>query len=146
VADTYVSRHFTLEELACHDQARTPYPVMWRLTRLPILLAEAEAVRAECCVELGADCPLLVNSGFRTVAHNASLDPVFKAAPSSQHCEGRALDLVASYLSFSRFQAAVRRASKREGSLIRFVEWRKTMGYIHIDTRPTDTLVAVTII
>jgi len=149
MADTYVTAHFTLEELACHDEARTPYPVIYRKDRLPDLLVEAEAIRAECCIELGADCPIVVVSGFRTVEYNASLAPAYKASAVSQHCEGRALDIVALRLSYSHLKAAVKRAAQRPGSLIMFIEWRPAMGYCHVDTfprRPDRKLVTVTIV
>jgi hypothetical protein len=118
---------------------------MWRKDRLPLVISAFEAVREECCAEFGADCPVVVLSAFRTPAHNAGLPSVFKAAPTSQHCQGRAIDGMAAYLSYDRFKKCVMRAAKRATSPIRFIELRPRFGYIHWDTRPADSLTIVTI-
>jgi hypothetical protein len=130
------SEHFPWEELACHDG--TPYPPEWVEDRLTPLLIEAEAIRAACCKELGADCPLIVTSGYRTPEYNRTLPGVMKAAPLSQHTQGRALDLKAAYLNYARFKRALLKAVRRKGSKIGYIELRPKFGYIHIDTRPAS--------
>ena len=139
--------HLWWSELACHDRVTTPYPGMWRDDRLPPLVEAFEAIRAECCAELGSDCPLFVVSGYRTPSYQASLldNPALKAALHSQHCEGRALDLKASRLDFERFKWCVYRAAHQDGSPIRYVEFRPSMGYIHVDVRDVAELVMETV-
>lgn len=138
--DLLDNTHLSWRELACHDAAHTPYPLEFRTdpTRLPRVIRAFEDVRDECGVELGQDCPVMVLSAYRTPEHQASLRdvPWMKSAEHSQHVEGRALDLACS-LPFSKFRAAVWRAANRPGSPIRYIEWRKAFGYIHIDVRPT---------
>ena len=79
------SPHLTWAELACHDAARTPYPVRWRTSRAGRLATVFEAIR-----HAGGDHPLRVLSGYRTPTHNRTVS----GARHSQHVQGRALDLV----------------------------------------------------
>ena len=137
-------------ELACHDRMSTPYPMDYRTdpTRLPALVTAFRAVRFECTSEAGMDCPLLILSAYRTPEYNAELakHPRFKAAKTSQHIQGRALDLACPrMLTFAEFQTCVERASAYEGSPIRYIEFRPSLNYIHIDVRPTKRLVEETI-
>jgi hypothetical protein len=120
------SRHLTWEELACHDAARTPYPLIWRPSRAAVLAYEFEQIRA-----LAGHRPLLVSSGYRTVAWNASVG----GARWSEHVQGRALDLVPTWPTTVEelFREAVAQA-KTDGSAIKFI--RVYPGWVHIDTRP----------
>jgi uncharacterized protein YcbK (DUF882 family) len=81
------STHLSWTELACHDAARTPYPLAFiqqgRATELALLFEEIRAL-------LGGQ-PLVILSGYRTPAHNRSRK--VGGAPNSQHVEGRALDI-----------------------------------------------------
>ena len=77
------SLHLSWEELACHDPARTPYPVDWRDTRLPALVEVFEGIRAD------VGRPLIVLSAYRTLERNRLIG----GARHSQHFQGRALDL-----------------------------------------------------
>jgi hypothetical protein len=147
--------HFYWVEMACADG--TPYPEDYREDRLPRLLGALEAIRAECCLEAGYDVPLdpkvyrsparqklLLDADAARVAKG--LEPIFKAAKKSQHGEGRAADIPCPRdLSWDQFVACVKRAASRAGSLIRYIEYRKTYRYIHVDTRPTQKLVEETV-
>lgn len=82
------SRHLSWKELACHDGARTPYPEKWRATRGRELGEMFEEFRALCGIG-----PLLILSGYRTPAHNASIG----GAKKSQHKFGRAFDIQRPY-------------------------------------------------
>jgi uncharacterized protein YcbK (DUF882 family) len=83
-------RHFTAAEFACHDG--TPYPEAWR-DRWIALRDLCDAIR-----DLWGG-PLIVVSGFRTVAHNQELidDDTKKGshgvASGSMHIIGSAADL-----------------------------------------------------
>ncbi|HOG29225.1 MAG TPA: D-Ala-D-Ala carboxypeptidase family metallohydrolase [Vicinamibacterales bacterium] len=144
------SPHLSWDELACHDAIRTPYPLDWRSdpTRLRALCDAFEAVRAECSLEAGMPCPIIVSSGYRTPEYQAKLAaiPTFRAAQRSQHVQGRALDLVCPrMLTWDQFENAVKRAASRAGSPIRYIEYRPSRQYIHIDVRPTKHLVQETV-
>jgi len=144
------SAHLTFEELACHDIIHTPYPLDYRdqCDRLPALCAMFEAIRAECTREAEMPCPLIVLSAYRTPAYQAVLQahPAYKAAKNSQHVQGRALDLACPrLLTFDQFTNAVKRASAYPTSPLRYIEFRPTMRYIHVDCRPTKKLVEETV-
>lgn len=120
--------HLTWDELACRDDARTPYPAEWRNGRLRILADTFASLRRA----LG-DRPLTVTCGYRTPAHNAGLKG---AAPDSQHVRGRALDVALPRgMAVEEFHAAVRdwAASGQAPDL-------GAVGYyarfVHIDIRP----------
>lgn len=140
------SAHLSFDELACHDAIRTPYPLDWRSdpTRLGALCRAFEDVRAECSLEAGMPCPIVVTSGYRTPAYQAKLmaHPTFKAAKRSQHVQGRALDLaLPRFLTWVQFVMAVKRAASDPHSPIRYLEYRRSRAYIHVDVRPTQHLV-----
>lgn len=77
------SPNLSWAELACRDRLRSVYPLDWRTTRAVELAAAFEALRA------AVGLPLVVLSAYRTAAHNRAVG----GAPSSQHLQGRALDL-----------------------------------------------------
>jgi uncharacterized protein YcbK (DUF882 family) len=77
------SVHLSWDELACHDG--TAYPDDWRTTRAVMLAVTFEQVRT-----LLGGVPIVILSGYRTEAYNATLEG---AASKSQHVQGRALDI-----------------------------------------------------
>ena len=126
------SKHLTWLELACKD--RSPYPLDWREDRLPILVAEFEAVRAALMARCGHEVALIVQSAYRTVAYNARIG----GAVDSQHCQGRALDLrPASPEHLSDLRECVLQVAKSRG-VIKGVGWYPTHGFVHMDVRKTE--------
>lgn len=128
-----VSAHVSLDELACHDASRTPYPEVFRADRLPPLLHAFELLRERC-----GNHPITILSCYRTPAYNASVPG---AASQSQHCEGRALDLappegVPLRAFWSMAQDIARLSSVRGLGLYE----RPGGGWLHIDTRPSNVI------
>jgi hypothetical protein len=86
---TYLSPHFTLEELTSSQAAvrlsLSNAPTMEALQNLPKLALLLEAVRTHLAV------PVIVSSGFRSKAVNDAVG----GAPSSQHLTGQAADFIA---------------------------------------------------
>ena len=116
-----ITEHLSLEEVACHDEGRTPYPEAWRTSRL-IPLAEAfEYVRKV----FGS--AIVIDSGYRTEEYNRSIG----GARNSQHVQGRALDLCPSNGNLPALQNAVRQA--RAAGLINGIGYYPT--FVHMDTR-----------
>lgn len=85
---TPVTEHFSAEEFACKDSARTSYPSEWIGDRLTVLCRVLEVVRA------AHGGPLYIVSGYRTPAFNATLAAKSAGvAKVSQHIQGRAADI-----------------------------------------------------
>lgn len=83
-----MSKYFTLDEMRCHDEARTPYPAEWVGDRLTALFATLDEIREAW------GGPLIVVSGYRTAAYNAELAAKSSGvAKDSQHIQGRAADV-----------------------------------------------------
>lgn len=119
------STHVNWEELECHSKPPIPYPLVWRQTRLPELMKAFERIRELC------GFPIEINSAYRTPEYNVAIG----GARTSQHCEGRALDLKP--IPFTKknllhLEAAAYKA--RTEGLLRGVGYYKT--FVHIDTRP----------
>ena len=122
-----VSPHLTLAELACHDEAKTPYPEVWLPTRGKALAAAFEAVRAIWGLEIR------ISSAYRTSLWNAQVG----GALESQHVEGRALDLLPpDGVPVYDFWVAILNVARAAG--IRGVGYAAPAkgGFVHIDIRP----------
>lgn len=123
------SPHLSWKELACHNGVE--YPQDWRPTRAAILAHEFEAIRA------AVGQPIRILSAYRTERYNARIPG---AAKTSQHVQGRALDLkTPAGLTVSQFLKIVLAVARREGSKIRGVG--EYAWGVHIDIRPGGRLV-----
>lgn len=124
------SAHLSWAELACHDEARTPYPEDWRVTRAVVLARTFEAVRA-----LLGDQPIVILSGYRTREYNSKLEG---AALSSQHVQGRAVDISHPKLSAREVYIRILTAQRR-GDLPDLGGLGLYKTFVHIDVRPKVT-------
>lgn len=125
------SRHLTWTELACHDAARTPYPARWRESRAVVLAQEFEEIRRR-----SGNHPIRVLSAYRTPEHNRAVG----GSRSSQHVEGRALDLAPPRgWDLDKFFAVVLAWARDERSAIHGLA-RYPWG-VHFDIRPGPRLV-----
>ena len=125
LSNTHISAHLTWDELACHDEARTPYPRTRWNTRAIRLASVFEGLRTF----IGGK-PMRIGSGYRTPAWNRKQG----GAPSSQHVQGRALDphrpKGMQLAVFHRKASEYADTDSRIGG-IGFYRWG-----VHIDTRP----------
>ena len=123
--------HLSWRELACHDDARTPYPKKWRQTRLPALRHAFETIR-----HAWGDRPIRVLSGYRTKTHNRRIG----GARKSQHLEGRALDLrPPTGMKMRQFETIVEALIREDTTAIRGLgRYRR---FLHIDVRPRTRVV-----
>lgn len=128
IALTGPSPHLSWKELGCRDG--TPYPARWRKSHAVILAREFEAIRTVC------GHPLVVLSGYRTTSHNRKVG----GARHSQHLEGRALDLRPPAGWTAIQLGAVVKGRAAEQSHIRGIGVYP--GFVHIDVRDTERLVA----
>lgn len=127
------SPHLSWVELACHDEAHTPYPFEWRADRALWLADAYEDLRDTWGL------PMTIGSGYRTPAHNRRS----KGSRNSQHKEGTALDPYPPRgVSVQELQERARELAGRRGSLIRGVG-RYVWG-VHIDVRRSLRIVVWT--
>jgi len=130
------SAHLSWAELACHDAARTPYPLAWRSTRAVALAAVFEYLRARA-----GNRPLPVLSGYRTEAHNRAIG----GARHSQHVQGRALDLKPptgqSVAAFGRLVRVCADELRAAGAAYQIGGIGYYPTFLHVDTRPGPLVV-----
>lgn len=150
--------HFGWDELESPDGLCYPEEYRDDPTRLGPLLDAAEAVRAEIALEVGFEVPCNGAHFYRSPAYQAKLvaadaarvkaglAPVYRAAKKSQHVEGRAVDYPCPReCAWDQFVCCVKRACARAGSKVRYIEWRPSQRYAHLDVRPTAKLVEETV-
>ena len=81
-----LSAHFDSSEFKCsHCGDSKPSPV---------LVSSLEELRAKICEAMGADHPLIINSGYRCDGHTESIKRVNAGLSRSQHQLGLAADCV----------------------------------------------------
>ena len=132
------SLHFDWDEFGCHDYMHTPYPVDIRIDRGVRLANELERLRALLSSRLHRDCPLWLDSVYRTLAHNTFVC----GRPRSQHLAGRAADVRCPYgCTYGMFRNAIDVVAAEPDSLIRYVCCYPNQGFAHLDIRPTSRLV-----
>lgn len=132
------SAHFSWAELACHDQARTPYPLDYRTdaTKLLRLLKLLETIRTQVC----GDTALMLNSCYRTQQHNRAIG----GAAESQHVLGTAADVVAPALTIKALFAGICALATRDPTLmVRYIKGYRPRsashptgpraGWVHVD-------------
>jgi hypothetical protein len=120
------------EEIACHTNPPTPYPVDLRETVLVAKLIPAWiALRKR-----NGNTPISVLSAFRTVEYNRKIG----GEPGSFHCFGAALDLSAGGWRPALEFAKLAVLEAREGGLIKGVGWYPDFGQTHIDVGARERL------
>ncbi len=121
------SDNLSWKELACKDG--TPYPEDFITDGRVYKLAHVfENIRKLC-----GDKPLLIHSAYRTIEHNKAVG----GAPTSQHLQGRALDIAP---LDGRAHVLYRIVSRNAYALgVRGLGLYKT--FIHVDIRLTNALV-----
>jgi uncharacterized protein YcbK (DUF882 family) len=119
--------HFRSEEFACRDG--TPYPARWVSSRLAILCEMLEVIRANL---IGS---VRVLSGYRPPEYNRRIG----GARQSQHCQGRAADIVVEGIKAEDVHRAIL-AMYARGMLKDLGGLGLYPGFVHVDIRPTKTL------
>jgi uncharacterized protein YcbK (DUF882 family) len=120
------SPHLAWDELACADG--TVYPEAWRETRLPELARVYEGIRL-----CAGNRPIRILSAYRTSLYNSRVE---KAAKTSQHVQGRALDLQHESLKPIDLYDLVIQLAKTtlpEIGGVGLYHWG-----VHVDTRPHE--------
>jgi uncharacterized protein YcbK (DUF882 family) len=145
--DLPVSKHLRLRDFLTHDDQKDVWPKYVALN--PRLLDKLELVFAELAnhrPEAASPLELDVHSGFRTPAHNRSVQ---LAARDSRHQYGDAADVVVDAngngafdrtdyrLVVAAVEAVERSYPELVGGLGVYTSRRYSKPYVHIDTRGT---------
>lgn len=112
--DLKLSESFRVREFSCKDGS-------------DIIKIDTELVKYLQRIRNWACVPVIISSGYRTPAHNASIG----GAKSSKHCTGQAADIY-TQARFRSIQAISRYA---EAIGIKGIECNEDKNYVHIDTR-----------
>lgn len=123
-----ITDHFDSDEFGCHDG--TPYPDFLVEPCLKPLCAALEVIRERC-----GGAPVHVDSGYRTPAYNRQIG----GAEHSQHCRGRAADIVVEGLTAEKVHAIVLGLSV--DGIIQIGGLGAYPNFTHVDVRESDTLV-----
>ena len=110
---------FKVRELRCKDGTDT------------VMVDEALTVVLQCIREHFGK-PVVITSGYRTAAHNASVG----GAKSSQHLLGRAADIRVEGVSVEDVAAYAESLMPDRGGVGRYpVKAGRAAGWVHVDTR-----------
>lgn len=135
--------HFTWSEFECHDKVGTPYPMDLRATNGVRLGRELDRIRER----VGG--PVHLTSVYRTWAYHAgiyaAMRPKQTAPPGSYHLQGMAADVAwpQTRMDWLSFVALVKSVANEDDSRLRYIKCYRPPhgGFIHVDIRPTATLV-----
>ncbi len=116
-----MTSHFTVGEFDCHDG--TSYPSAWIGKRLAPLCMVLETIRAVW------QRPVTVLSGYRTPEYNRRIG----GATLSQHCQGRAADIIVDGISVVALHAAV--LQLYEQGTINIGGLGRYPTFVHVDIR-----------
>lgn len=103
-----LTKHFQRSEFDCNDEFNTPVPAEL-LPNVQTLAENLEILRAHLTDKLNkkgikGECPIHINSGYRTKAYN---DKQPGSAKNSQHLSGKAADITTKYFTPKQVAAAI---------------------------------------
>lgn len=139
---TYLSSHFTLDELTNSQTAarmgidNTPdEPTIERLKQTCYGLEEVRKLLGEK--------PILISSGYRSVALNAAVG----GQPGSQHLLGQAVDFTCpTYGTPAQIISAIRASDiQYDQVILEFYNPEKKTGWVHISFSPRNRKTALVI-
>ena len=120
--ETYLTPHFQVKEFRCYDGS----DVIFIHEQLPW---DLEAIRYQANQEhqgKGKEIPLIINSGYRTVAHNAKQKG---ASTHSQHLYGCAADIHMAGVPVADLKRYARNISPNHGGVGVYA------SFLHFDKR-----------
>ena len=125
--ETLLSRSFRAKEFACKDGTDP-------------LFVDSELVQVLQAIRDHFGAPVVITSGYRTAAYNATLPG---ASKNSQHIQGRAADFWVEGVPVATVAAYAEKLLPGRGGIGRYPKdaahpTRKT-GWVHVDTRPNKS-------
>lgn len=122
-----LTKNFHIREFACKDGTEVPEEYYCNVLQLAQNL---QILRDECTKEQGKDCPLHINSGYRTPKYNAKLEG---SAVHSQHLVAKAGDITCIYYTpkqmANKIEKLISEGKMKQGGLGRY------KGFTHYDVR-----------
>ena len=122
-----LSKNFHLREFKCKDGTEVPEKYLCNVLELAQNL---QIIRDACTEEQGKDCPLHINSGYRTPSYNATLEG---SAVQSQHLTAKAADITCIYYSpkqmADKIEGLIKEGKIKQGGVGRY------KGFTHYDIR-----------
>lgn len=122
-----LTKNFSIEEFRCKDGTDVPDDLECNVI---VLAQQLQILRDECTKEKGKDCPLHINSGYRTPTYNAKLEG---SAVHSQHLLAKAADITCIYYSPKQMADKVEKLIA-EGK-VKFGGLGRYKGFTHVDIR-----------
>ena len=121
--ETLLSRSFRAKEFACKDGTDP-------------LFVDSELVQVLQAIRDHFGAPVVITSGYRTVAHNAKVG----GSKSSQHLLGRAADIQVQDTDPLAVAAYAESLMPGWGGVGRYpVKAGRAKGWVHVDTRPNKS-------
>lgn len=124
-----LTKNFNIQEFRCHDGTDVPDEYECNVV---VLANNLQVLRDECTKEKGKDCPLHINSGYRTPRYNATLEG---SAQHSQHMLAKAADITCIYYSpkqmADKIEKLIKEGKLKQGGVGRY------KGFTHYDVRGT---------
>lgn len=124
-----LTTNFHISEFKCKDGTHVPENLIPNVQELANNL---QVLRNYLTETLGKDCPVHINSGYRTPLYNAKLEG---SAPQSQHLKAKAADIVTIHHSPKQLADIIEKLIKagkmKQGGLGRY------KGFTHYDVRGT---------
>jgi uncharacterized protein YcbK (DUF882 family) len=122
-----LSKNFHIREFKCKDGTEVPEQYYCNVLQLAQNL---QIIRDLFTAELKKDCPLHINSGYRTPTYNAKLEG---SAVQSKHLVAQAADITCIYFSpkqvADRIEKYIAEGKVKQGGLGRY------KGFTHYDVR-----------
>lgn len=127
IKNRQLTKNFNISEFRCHDGTDVPHEYEVNVQQLA---EQLQILRDECSKEKRKDCPLHINSGYRTPAYNAKLEG---SAVHSQHMLAKAADITCIYYSPKQMADKVEKLIK--AGVLKFGGLGRYFGFTHCDIR-----------
>lgn len=122
-----LTKNFHIREFKCKDGTEVPEQYYCNVLQLAQNL---QILRDELSKEQGKDCPIHINSGYRTPSYNAKLE---RSAQHSKHMTAEAADITA--LPYSPKQMADKIEKLIKAGKLTFGGLGRYKGFTHVDIR-----------
>jgi uncharacterized protein YcbK (DUF882 family) len=122
-----LTKNFHISEFKCKDGTLVPDKY---IPHVKLLAENLQVLRDHLSTKAKKDCPVHVNSGYRTPKYNAKLEG---SAVQSQHLVAKAADIVSAFFTpkevADEIELLIKQGRMKQGGLGRY------KGFTHYDVR-----------